>query len=224
MSKASRQAVDAADAALAKPLLRGVSHQWAFVASLAVGALLIVRADGPAQIVAAATFAASVATMFGVSALYHRVNWSRSRRLVMRRLDHSAIYALIAGSYTPFGLLALHGSWRIVVLSIVWAGAAASALLKLVWVDAPKWLAAVLGISLGWVGVIAAPQMVRALGVTGTVLLVGGGVLYTVGGIVYAKRRPNPVPAVFGYHEVFHALVIAAVALQYGAIAFFVLR
>lgn len=210
--------------AAARPLLRGVSHQVAFVASLAVGALLIVKAHGAAGNVAAAVFAASVASMFLASALYHRVRWSPRARLVMRRVDHSAIYALIAGSYTPFGLLVLHGSWRIAVLSIVWSGAACAALLKVLWVGAPKWLAAVLGIGLGWVGIVAAPQIVGALGLAGTLLLVGGGVLYTVGGVIYARRRPDPVPAIFGYHEVFHALVIAAVALQYGAIAFFVLR
>jgi hemolysin III len=132
------------------------------------------------------------------------------------------IYALIAGTYTPFGLLVLTGAWQVVVLAIVWSGAAAAMLLKLVWVDSPKWLAAAIGIALGWVGVVAFPQLAR-IGVVGMVLIVAGGVLYTAGSIVYARRRPDPAPAVFGYHELFHALVIAAAACQYAAIAFYVL-
>ena len=207
-----------------RPRLRGVSHQWAFFVSLVLGGVLIAFSHGAASYVSASVFAASVAAMFGASALYHRVIWSPSARRLMRRVDHSMIYALIAGTYTPFGLLVLHGSWRISVLAVVWSGAAAAVILKIVWLDAPKWLAAVLGIALGWVGIVASPQLVHYLGLTGTLLLVGGGIFYTVGGIVYARRRPDPVPTIFGYHEVFHALVIAAVALQYGVIAFYVLH
>jgi hemolysin III len=140
----------------------------------------------------------------------------------MRRVDHAGIYALIAGSYTPVGLLVLHGNWRVVVLSIVWTGAAAAIALKLFWVAAPKWLAAVIAISLGWVAVVVLPQVAERIGITGTMLLVGGGLFYTAGGIVYAVRRPDPAPAVFGYHELFHALVVVAVALQYASIAFWV--
>jgi hemolysin III len=161
--------------------------------------------------------------MFGASGLYHRVDWPDARRLWFRRLDHAGIYALIAGTYTPFGLLVLHGAWRIVVLVIVWSGAAAAALLKVAWADAPKWLAAVIGIALGWVGVIVAPQLVHAIGASGFVLLLAGGAAYTAGAVVYAVGRPDPLPAMFGYHEIFHALVIAAVALQYSVVAFYVL-
>jgi hemolysin III len=206
-----------------KPRLRGVLHELAFVVAVALGVVLIRDAHGTRPRAAAVVFAVSVAAMFGASALYHRVNWSPPLRRWMRRLDHAMIYGLIAGTYTPFGLLVLHGSWRVVVLAVVWAGAAAAIVLKLVWVDAPKWLAAVIGISLGWVGVIVAPQLVHRIGISGFSLLLAGGVTYTAGAVVYALRRPDPLPALFGYHEIFHALVIAAVALQYSVVAFYVL-
>jgi hemolysin III len=206
-----------------KPRLRGVSHEIAFVVAVGVGVALVIETDGARHRVAAAVFASSVAAMFGASALYHRINWSPRWRLLMRRLDHAMIYGLIAGTYTPFGLLVLHGSWRIVVLAIVWSGAFAAVMLKLLWVDAPKWLAAVIGIALGWVGVIVTPQLVNAVGASGLTLLIAGGAAYTAGAIVYALRRTDPIPAVFGYHEIFHALVIAAVSLQYSVVAFYVL-
>jgi hemolysin III len=207
-----------------KPLLRGVLHQVAFLVSLVVGTLLIVGADGDSRHVAAAVFAGSVAACFGASALYHRVTWTPPRRRWMRRVDHAGIYLLIAGTYTPICLLVLDGAWRIVVLAIVYAGAAAAVVLKFAWVDAPKWLAAVLGIALGWVGVVILPQLATRLDPAAVALLGVGGLAYTAGAIIYARRRPNPLPTVFGYHEVFHALTIAAVACQYVAIAFFVIR
>jgi hemolysin III len=201
--------------------MRGVLHEFAFVVAVALGVVLIEHAHGLRSRIGAVAFAVSVAAMFGASALYHRVNWSPGPRRWMRRLDHAMIYGLIAGTYTPFGLLVLHGSWRIVVLAVVWSGAATAVALKLVWVDAPKWLAAVIGISLGWVGVIVAPQLVHKIGFSGFSLLLAGGLAYTAGAIVYALRRPDPLPALFGYHEIFHALVIAAVAFQYSVVAFY---
>jgi hemolysin III len=209
--------------ALAKPLLRGVLHQGAFTLSLVIGPLLVVDADGTRRRLAAAVFAGSVAACFGASALYHRVTWSPHVRLWMRRVDHAGVYLLIAGTYTPVGLLALSGAWRVSVLAVVWTGAAAAIVLKFVWVEAPKWLAAAIGIALGWVAVVALPQLATRLDLAGVVLLVIGGLLYTAGAIVYARRRPDPAPAVFGYHELFHALTIVAVACQYVAIAFFVI-
>jgi hemolysin III len=131
------------------------------------------------------------------------------------------IYLLIAGTYTPYALLALSGAWRIAVLAVVWTGAAGAILLKLAWVGAPKALAAALGVALGWAGVVAVPQLVAEVGVAPTALLLAGGVLYTSGAVVYALRRPNPAPAVFGYHELFHALVIGGVACHYVSVAFF---
>jgi hemolysin III len=169
-------------------------------------------------------FAASVAACFGASALYHRVTWTPALRPWMRRVDHAGIYLLIAGTYTPVCLLVLDGTWRLVILVIVYAGALAAVVLKFVWVDAPKWLAAVLGITLGWTGVIVLPQLATRLDPAAVALLGAGGLAYTAGAIVYARRRPDPLPAVFGYHELFHALTIVAVACQYVAIAFFVIR
>lgn len=208
----------------AKPLLRGVLHQAAFVVSLVVGTLLIVGTDGARRHASAAVFAGSVAACFGASALYHRVTWTPRARLWMRRIDHAGVYLLIAGTYTPICLLVLNGAWRLVVLTIVWAGAAAAILLKFVWVAAPKWLEVVIGISLGWLAVAMLPQLATRLNLAAVVLLGIGGIAYTAGAIIYARRRPNPAPAVFGYHELFHALTIVAVACQYVAIAFFVIR
>jgi hemolysin III len=208
--------------AVAKPLLRGVLHQIAFAVSLVVGAVLVSASDGTRRQVAAAVFAGSVALCFGVSALYHRVTWSPRARPWMRRVDHAGVYLLIAGTYTPVGWLVLDGAWRVVVLTTVYVGAGAAIVLKFVWVDAPKWLAAALGIALGWVAVVALPQLTSRLGVGAVALLLAGGVAYTAGAVVYARRRPDPVPHLFGYHELFHALTIVAVAFQYSAIAFFV--
>lgn len=204
--------------------MRGTLHQAAFMVALVVGSLFIAYADGGRRRVAASVFAGSVVAMLGASALYHRVTWSPRMRPWMRRIDHAGIYLLIAGSYTPVGLLSLHGTLQHVTLAIVWAGAAVAIVLKFVWVDAPKWLAAVTGIALGWAGVAALPQVAHTAGITPVVLLAVGGLAYTAGAIVYATRRPDPVPHVFGYHEVFHALTLVAVACQYVAIAFFIVK
>jgi hemolysin III len=201
-----------------------VLHQAGFPLSLVVGTLLIAEAEGGLRRVAAAIFAGSVAACFGASALYHRVTWTPRWRLWMRRVDHAGVYVLIAGTYTPVCLLALSGGWRFAVLAIVWTGAVAAIALKFVWVAAPTWLAAVMGVALGWVGVAALPQLVSRLNPGAVVLLAAGGVAYTAGAVVYARRRPNPAPRVFGYHELFHALTIVGVACQYVAIAFFVVR
>jgi hemolysin III len=211
------------DAVLERPLLRGVFHQVGFSASLVVGTLLIVGADGARRHVAAAVFAGAVAACFGVSALYHRVTWTPRLRLWMRRVDHAGVYLLIAGTYTPVCLLVLRGDWRLIVLPTVWACAAAAAIFKFVWVDAPKWLAAALGVMLGWAGVAALPQLAARLDPAAVALLGVGGLIYTAGAVVYARRRPDPAPAVFGYHELFHVLTLIAVSCQYVAIAFFVI-
>jgi hemolysin III len=209
---------------LVKPRLRGVSHQWAFFVSCAIGAALVVAAPAGTPRLAAAVYALSVSALFGVSALYHRISWaSAAARRWMRRLDHSAIFLLIAGTYTPFALLVLEGRIATVILVVVWAGALGGILLKLVWIDAPKLITAIVYVALGWVAVAAFPDLLEELGVTGTALVAAGGLLYTAGALVYALRRPDPVPAVFGYHEVFHALVIIAAALQYAVVAFYVL-
>lgn len=207
-----------------KPLLRGVLHQYAFFCSLGVGIALIAAASSAAERWAAAVFAASVSGMFGASALYHRGNWSERPRRWLRRLDHAMIFVLIAGTYTPVGLLVLSGAWQVVVLTIVWSGAAIAVVTRLLWTDGPRWIPAAIGVTLGWVGVVVLPQLLDRVGNAGLGLLLAGGLLYTAGSIVYARGRPNPVPEIFGFHELFHVLVIGAAACQYVAIAFFVIR
>jgi hemolysin III len=207
----------------AKPRLRGVLHEWGFYITIPLGIALGLVEETTRGRVAAAVFAATVVSMFGASALYHRVGWSASARPWLRRLDYAGIFGLIAGSYTPFGLLVLHGAWRISVLAIVWSGALAAILLKFVWVGAPKWLGALLGLTLGWVGVVVFPQILARTGLLASLLILAGGLCYTLGAIVYAIRKPDPRPTIFGYHELFHALVLAAVGFQYAAVAFFIL-
>lgn len=202
-----------------KPRLRGVFHEIAFYATIPLGVALGLLASGTLAKVSAAVFAGTVVTMFGASALYHRFDWSRPVRLWLRRLDHAGIFGLIAGTYTPFGLIVLDGVSQVVVLAIVWGGAALAIVAKLVWVAAPKWLSAAAGIVLGWVAVVVFPQILDREGVLLSALVLAGGLCYTAGAIVYARRRPDPIPHAFGYHELFHALVVAAVALQYAAVA-----
>ena len=209
--------------ARARPLLRGVSHEIAFFFSLGVGAVILFTAPTATARFAAGLFAGCVAAMFGVSALYHRVTWRPRPRRLMASVDHAAIYLLIAGTYTAFVVLALSGAWRIVLLAIVWSGVAAAITLKVAWVGAPKALAAAIALVLGWVGVVALPELVGRVDVGAMTLLLAGGALYSVGAVVYALRRPDPVPSVFGYHEVFHALVVAAVACHYAALGVFVI-
>jgi hemolysin III len=216
--------VTANEAVAPKPLLRGVLHQTAFFVSLVVGTLLIGFSEGASRQTAAAVFAGSVALCFGVSALYHRGTWAPNARVLLRRLDHAGIYLLIAGTYTPVCLLVLDGAWRYTVLAVVAAAAAAAIVVMVAWVSAPNWFAAALGIGVGWIGVLLLPQLATRLAPTAVVLLALGGIAYTAGAIVYARRRPNPAPTVFGYHELFHALTILGVACQYVAIAVFVIR
>ena len=208
---------------LPKPRMRGVTHQWAFFVSLATGVALVASAPTGRATLAAGVYAVSVAGLFGASALYHRINWtSLTARRWMRRLDHSMIFLLIAGTYTPFALLTLEGTIATVILVAVWSGAIAGIVLKLFWIDAPKWLVALIYVILGWVAVAAFPELLATIGVTATALVAAGGVLYTAGAVIYALRRPDPAPTVFGYHEIFHALVIAAAAVQFAVVAFYV--
>jgi hemolysin III len=205
-----------------KPRLRGVLHEWAFYLAIPLGVAVGLVAETSRGKVAAAVFAGGVVSMFGASALYHRVAWTPGRRRWLRKLDHAGIYAMIAGTYTPFGLLVLAGDWRITVLAIVWGGALAAVVLRFAWASAPRWLPALIGIVLGWVGVVVFPQLLTRTGIPASMLVLAGGLCYTVGALIYARRRPDPFPSVFGYHELFHALVIVAVAFQYTAVAVFV--
>jgi hemolysin III len=205
-----------------KPKLRGVFHELGFYAALGLGvALVLTSQDGRAR-TAAAIFAGCVAACFGASALYHRPTWRPAVRARLARLDHAGVFLLIAGTYLPFGLLVMSTGWAVPMLSVVWSGALTAILLNLFWVRAPKVLSAGIALGLGWAGAAAFPQLLK-LQLPGLLLVVVGGLLYTAGAIVYARRRPDPAPQVFGYHELFHALTVAAVGCQYAAIAFFVL-
>ena len=207
-----------------KPRLRGVLHQWACACSVPLGLVMVIVAGTARARIALSVYALSLVGLFGASALYHRINWRSVRaRDWMRRLDHSMIFVLIAGSYTPFAVLALHGPLAVAILVAVWVGALLGVAFNLVWSDAPTWLRAALCVCLGWVVVAALPQLGDAIGIGGVILLGLGGVLYTLGAVVYAVKRPDPLPSVFGYHEVFHTLVIAAAALQCAVIAFWIL-
>jgi len=206
------------------PRLRGVFHQYAFVAAVIAGTLLVVLADGYLERFAVWVYAMALAAMFGASALYHRYPWrTPSARLRARRLDHAMIFVFIAGTYTAFALVAFTGTARVVGLVTVWIGAALGIVLNLVWIDAPRWLSAVAYLGVGWVGLILIPQLFPALGVAAAVLVIVGGTLYSVGALAYATAWPNPLPAAFGFHEVFHLLVIAAAATQFAALSLVVL-
>ncbi|CAN5718681.1 hemolysin III family protein [soil metagenome] len=211
---------DAVAEALVKPRLRGVLHQIAFFVSLLTGGLLIAAADQPGERIPVVIYSIAISGLFGVSALFHRITWRPAARRWMRRADHSMIFFAIAGTNTAIAGLALEGGARTAVLSLVWAGAGVGVVMKLLWLDAPKWVIALSYVVLGWVSVGFVPQFYDGLGAGGFTLMAAGGLLYTVGAVVYARRRPDPVPAVFGYHEVFHALVIAAAICHYSVVAF----
>jgi hemolysin III len=206
------------------PRLRGVLHQYAFFVAVVAGAVLAVLADGYREQVAVWIYAGALAAMFGASALYHRFPWrSAAARLRARRLDHAMIFVFIAGTYTPFALLAFDGALRVVVLASVWAGAALGVVLELRWIHAPRWVSAIAYLAVGWIGLVAAPEFFPAVGVAAAVLVLVGAGLYTLGALAYATTWPNPSPRWFGFHEVFHALVVVAAASQFVAVSFVVL-
>ncbi|MDO8209881.1 hemolysin III family protein [Conexibacter sp. CPCC 206217] len=211
-----------AELAAKRPKLRGVSHQWATLAAIVAGGLLVWKApDGRATVVAV-IYAVSLVGLFAVSAVYHRITWRPNVRRWMRRLDHSMIYVFMAGSATPIALLVVGGTLGTVLLCIAWGGAVLGVVLNLAWIDAPRMLKAMGYVALGWVGIIALPKIISVLGLVPTLLFLIGGLFYTVGAVIYAKRRPDPVPRIFGYHEVFHALVILAAAVHFAAVAGYV--
>ena len=219
-------AKEAAAEAIAKvkPRLRGVSHEYAFFVSLVLGALLVILADGASARASVAIYAASLSSLFGVSALYHRVNWKRpSSRRWMRRLDHTMIFFLIAGTLTPFAVLVMEPPLATALLIAVWGGALAGTIVELVWADSPKWISASVYVAVGLIGAVGFPAIIAETGLVAGILIATGGVLYITGAVVYAVGRPDPSPAVFGYHEIFHALVIAAAATHFAAVAFYAL-
>ena len=207
-----------------KPKFRGVSHEWAFFLSLGLGISLLIIADTPRKLLAVGIYTLSLCALFGTSALYHRVNWKTMKaRMLMRRLDHSMIFLLIAGTITPFCLLTMSGTWATAILIAVWSAAAIGIVIELVWTGSPKWVSAAIYVAVGWIGALAFPSIVGTAGVAAGLLIATGGLLYTAGAVVYATGRPNPNPTYFGYHEVFHVFVIGAAATHFAAIAFFAL-
>jgi hemolysin III len=205
-----------------KPLLRGWMHLVWFEASLVLGTLALARAHGGLRITALAIFVTSVTGMFGVSALYHRGNWSEAWRVRLQRLDHAMIFLLIAGTATPAFLIATHGVFRIAALAALWTLTLTAGAIHMVWMNAPELLVGSTFVALGWAGALALPAVWLHSGAAAGILLVVGGLLYTAGALSYRKRWPNPNPAVFGYHEVFHVYVCAAATCQFAAITLFI--
>jgi hemolysin III len=197
-----------------KPLLRGVLHQVFFFVALIAGGVLVAAAPGTQVKIACAVYDLSLSALLGVSALYHRPNWSPTARQRMRRLDHSAIFVLIAGTWTPLALTLPSHSARM-MLTVAWTGAALGVGRALFWIHAPKWLVAVTAVAMGWVAVLYLPGIGAAAGTSVVAWVVLGGLFYSSGALIYALKRPNPWPKVFGYHEIFHALVVAAAAAHF---------
>jgi hemolysin III len=198
--------------------MRGRLHEIAFFVSVPLGIALIVLANTGKARFAAVVFATGLAGVFGASAAYHRVAWSDPARRRMKRLDHSMIFVLIAGTYTPLCLLALSGAWSVVMLATVWAGAITGIVLKQVNVDGLRRVSGFLYITLGWVSIVTLPQLFHTLSGAAFTLIIAGGLLYTVGAIVFAVKRPDPNPAVFGYHEIWHAFTAGAGLCHYSAV------
>ena len=204
------------DEVLAKPRLRGVSHQWAFAAAFVAGIILTATADQPIPV---GVYAASLAAMLGTSAAYHRGRWTPPKLALMRRLDHSMIFVLVAGTFTPIVASVVDGGFGTTLLIVSWCGAFAGIALSWLWSTAPRALVAGAYVALGWVGILAMPDITRNAGVVAVSLLATGGILYTIGAVVYARQSPDPRPQVFGFHEVFHLFVIAAAAAHFAAVA-----
>lgn len=204
-----------------KPRLRGWFHAYAAVISIVTGAALVTVAaavrGGPAA-PTTAIYSATVTLLFGVSALYHRLDWSPRARAVMKRLDHSMIFVFIAGTYTPIAVLSLPRNAAIAVLIAVWTGALFGVALQTTWRSAPRWLSAPCYIALGWVAAFVMPDLLHNAGVAAFVLIIAGGVIYTLGAVVYALKRPNPLPGTFGFHEVFHLCTLVAATCHYVAV------
>ncbi|MCX4996481.1 hemolysin III family protein [Streptomyces longwoodensis] len=209
--------VERAAAAL-KPRMRGWLHAGVFPLALAGGVILIAVSRTGAAVAACAVYAVSACLLFGTSAVYHRGTWGPRGEAVLRRLDHANIFLIIAGTYTPLAVLLLPEGQQRVLLTVVWAGALAGIAFRVLWIGAPRWLYTPCYLALGWVAVFNLPDFAHAGGSAVVVLVIAGGLLYTAGAVVYGLRRPDPSPAWFGFHEVFHALTIAAFAAHYTAI------
>jgi hemolysin III len=202
-----------------KPLLRGVSHQIAFFVAVAAGAALVAATGDPRSRAATAVYVVLLAAMLGVSASYHRIDHGPRGQRWWARADHAMIFAFIAGTYTPLALLGLDRVTGHRLFALAWAAAGLGILRVLVWPRAPREIASALYVAVGWVVVAYLPEVRTALDPIALALLLAGGTCFTIGAVVYATRRPDPAPAVFGYHEVFHALVIIACGCHFAAIA-----
>ncbi len=222
-SRAAEQFYDSRrDVYYVKPVLRGWMHLLWFAASLLAGPLLIARVHGAAQITAAAVYAASVSALFGVSALYHRGTWTETWRQRMQRLDHAMIFFLIAGTATPAFVRTAHGAFGLVCLTVMWTLTIAAAVIHLTWMNAPELLVGGTFVGLGWAAGLALPWVWIHAGVVPAVLMLTGGLLYTLGALSFHHRWWDPFPSVFGFHEVFHVYVCAGAVCQYIAIAWFI--
>ncbi len=213
----------ASDVATVNPTWRGVLHQGAFFVAIPAGLTLVVLAQGTSARIAGVVYAVSLIGMYGTSAAYHRLARSERSRRLLKRLDHSMIFVLIAGTVTPVALLGLQAPWSTFLLAMVWGGAAAGVALKMLQIDRFPVLTGALYIVLGWAAVIMGPQLVHGLNTASFTLVLVGGLLYTTGAIVLLRRRPDPAPARFGYHEVWHSMVVSASACHYVAVLLLVL-
>jgi hemolysin III len=206
----------------ARPTLRGRLHQVAFFVSIPAGIALVGVARATTARVAAVIFAATLTGLYGVSAAYHRGQWSAGAHRLMKHLDHSMIFVFIAGTYTPVALLALRPAWGITFLVLAWSGAAVGVLVTVLRLERWHALGFAMYLVLGWLAIVATPQLVHSLSRPELALLVVGGVLYTAGAVVLARKRPDPHPAVFGYHEVWHTFVVSANACHFALVALLV--
>ncbi|RYZ43388.1 MAG: hemolysin III [Myxococcaceae bacterium] len=198
-----------------KPKLRGVLHQWAAAFAVGAGVVLVALAPTPRTALASALYSLSLVGLFTISATYHRVNWAPRGRAWMRRMDHAAIFLLIAGTYTPVAMLGLPEELGNRLMLYIYVGALVGILQSLFWVGAPKFITAALAVAVGWIMMPYFGEVFRALGAGGGGLIIAGGIAYTTGALAYAFKRPNPIPGVFGYHEVFHALTIVGAGFHF---------
>ena len=210
---------EVAPSLIQKPRLRGWLHAVMFPISVIAGIVLVMQAETPEAQISAAIFATTAALLFGTSALFHRGSWSPRVKGLLRRMDHSNIYMIIAGTYTPFAVLSLPPGKGQTLLLIVWVGALAGVIFRVFWIGAPRWLYTSVYVGIGWVAIFFLPALIAGAGVTAVLLIAVGGVLYSAGAVVYGLKRPDPWPRWFGFHEVFHSLTIAAFTVHYVAVS-----